>query len=251
MNISISVAIITKNEIENIEACLAAARQVADEIVVLDSFSTDGTQAFCREQGVRVIEQDFEGYVAQKNAVVQAATFDHILSLDADEVLSETLIKSILSVKQNFQADAYRFNRLNNYCGKWIRHGGWYPDQKIRLFDRRKARWGGGRLHEHIFVDSDAKVEWLEGDLLHYTYKSISDHLQRIDNYTNIMATDVALQKKRVSLFKLVVGPIWLFWQRYLFKFGFLDGYHGFVLAVMSAYYKFLKYAKKREIYNN
>lgn len=246
MNVSISVTIITKNEIENIEACLLAAQEVADEIVVVDSFSTDGTQAFCRSRGAKVIEQAFAGYVEQKNTAVQAAKFDHILSLDADEVLSETLIKSILSVKQNFQAEAYRFNRLNNYCGKWIRHGGWYPDQKIRLFDRKKARWGGGRLHEHIVVDEKVSVGYLKGDLLHYTYKSISDHVQRIDSYTNIMATDAAMRSKSVSLFKLIVGPIWLFWQRYLFKLGFLDGYAGLVLAVMSAYYKFLKYAKIR-----
>jgi glycosyltransferase involved in cell wall biosynthesis len=247
MHILISVTIITKNEANNIEACLEAARQVADEIIVVDSGSTDETQALAQVMGATVIEHPFEGYVKQKNVAVDAARFEHILSLDADEILSKELIASIQQTKDNWQADTYTFNRLNHYGGKPIRHGGWYPDRKIRLFDRRKARWGGGQLHEHIITQKGATIAHLEGDLLHYSYTDIADHLARMNRYTDIMAAEAAAKGKKVGILKIIVGPIWHFWQRYLFKGGFLDGYVGLVVAVMSAYYKFLKYTKTRE----
>lgn len=247
MPVLISVTIITKNEANNIEACLEAAKQVADELVVVDSGSTDETQALAQLMGATVLEHPFEGYVEQKNIAVDAARFEHILSLDADEILSEELITSIQYAKSHWQADAYTFNRLNHYAGQPIRHGGWYPDRKIRLFDRRKARWGGGQLHEHIVIQKGATTSHLTGDLLHYSYANIADHLERMNRYTDIMAAEAAAKGKKVSLPKMIIGPIWHFWQRYLFKGGFLDGYMGLVVAVMSAYYKFLKYAKTRE----
>ncbi|MEM1326789.1 MAG: glycosyltransferase family 2 protein [Bacteroidota bacterium] len=247
----ISVTIITQNEADNIEACLEAAKQVADEIVVVDSGSTDGTQQLCQIMGARVIEQDFLGYVGQKNKATDAATHDYILSLDADEVLSEALIASILAVKKNWEADAYRFNRLNHYNGHPIRYGGWYPDRKTRLFDRRKARWGGGQLHETIVVEKGATVKHLEGDLLHHSYQNIADHLARMNRYTDIMAAEAAAKGEFPSILKIIFAPIWKFWQMYLFKGGFLDGYYGFVVAVMGSYYKFLKYTKTREAQQN
>ncbi|MEM9846847.1 MAG: glycosyltransferase family 2 protein [Bacteroidota bacterium] len=248
MKVPISVTIITKDEAENIEACIQAALRVADEIIVVDSLSTDGTQQLCQILGATVIERPFEGYVEQKNAAVAAASFDYILSLDADEVLSETLIQSILAVKSNFIADAYEVNRLNNYCGQWIRHSGWYPDRKIRLFDRRKAKWGGGRLHEHIVLVAGAESAVLEGDLLHYSYKNIPDHLNRINRYTDIMALAAYEKGKAAGLEKVVFSPFLNFVKRYFLKRGFLDGYYGFVIAIMGSYYNFMKYVKLREL---
>ncbi|MEM9887907.1 MAG: glycosyltransferase family 2 protein [Bacteroidota bacterium] len=248
MKVPISVTIITKNEAENIEACIQAALRVADEIIVVDSLSTDGTQQLCQILGAIVIERPFEGYVEQKNAAIDLASFDHILSLDADEILSESLIQSILAAKSNFTADAYEVNRLNNYCGQWIRHSGWYPDRKIRLFDRRKARWGGGRLHEHIVLEKNASLSLLEGDLLHYSYKNIPDHLNRINRYTDIMALAAYESGKKAGLEKVIFSPFINFNKRYFLKRGFLDGYYGFVIAIMGAYYNFMKYVKLREL---
>jgi len=250
MKVSISVTIITKNEAKNIVACLDAAFQVADEVVVVDSLSTDGTQEICREKGAIVFEHPFEGHIQQKNVAVQKATHDYILALDADEVLSDELIASILKAKSNFTADAYQMNRLNNYCGKWIRYSGWYPDRKVRLFDRKKAHWGGKNPHDKIILATKTTIRHLKGDLLHYSYHNISDHVQRMNTYTSIMAQSDFERGKKAPLWKIILSPFFNFFKRFFLKLGFLDGFYGFIIAIMATYYSFIKYMKLRQLWD-
>src|SRR6476620_7997347 len=154
--IKLSVVIITFNEERNIGRCLKSVKEVADEIVVLDSFSKDKTREICESHGARFIQHAFDGHIQQKNRAITFAAYPHILSLDADEALDETLIDSIKKIKQNFTKDGYYLNRLTNYCGHWVRHCGWYPDRKLRLADSRKGHWTGVNPHD--------KYELFEGD---------------------------------------------------------------------------------------
>ncbi|NJL75725.1 MAG: glycosyltransferase family 2 protein [Saprospiraceae bacterium] len=249
MNVLISVVIITKNEARNIGRCLDSVQSVADEVVVVDSYSTDDTKAICLARKVRFVEHPFYYYSAQKNYATQCATFDYILSLDADEALSETLILAIQNLKSNWSADAYTMNRLNNYCGQWIRHSGWYPDKKIRLFDRRKAQWGDTNPHERVLLQAGATLGHLSGDLLHYSYASISEHVQKMNYYTDLMAKAAFEAGKKASIFKIIWSPWFNFLKKYILKLGFLDGYYGFVVCVMAGYYNFLKYVKLRALH--
>lgn len=248
MSIPLSLVIITHNEEDNIARCLRSAQSIADEIVVVDSYSNDQTQAICERYQVRFIQHPFEGFMQQKNYAVAQATHPYILSLDADEVLSPTLLASIQTTKKKWTHDAYAMNRLNNYCGKWIRHCGWYPDTKVRLFDRRKASWGAGEIHEKIVLDANSNSSKLEGDLLHYSYTSISGHVRRINSYTDRMAKATFQRGKRSNIPKILFSPIFNFIKKYIFKLGFLDGYYGLVVCIMAAYYSFLKYAKLYEL---
>lgn len=143
--IKLSAVIITYNEEDNIERCLESLEKTADEILVVDSFSSDRTAEICKSKGVEFIQHSFEGHIEQKNYALSRASNDYVLSLDADEALSDKLIQSIRAAKQNWSTNGYSVNRLTNYCGKWIRHCGWYPDKKIRLWDKRKGTWGGDR----------------------------------------------------------------------------------------------------------
>src|SRR5688572_8633272 len=188
--VKISVVIIAFNEERNIGRCIDSVAGVADEVVIVDSGSLDKTATIATDKGARVIQQDFLGYAGQKNFATSQAAYDHILSLDADEALSDELKRSILAVKNNWQHDGYWMSRLTNYCGSWIRHGGWYPDKKVRLYDRRLAKWGGAMLHEGIVID-ESRCSQLSGDLLHYSFYSISDHLKVIDKYTEIQAQEL------------------------------------------------------------
>lgn len=248
MSIPLSLVIITHNEEKNIERCLRSAQSIADEIVVVDSYSSDQTQAICERYQVRFTQHSFEGFMQQKNYAVAQATHPYILSLDADEVLSPALFASIEEVKKNWQHDAYAMNRLNNYCGKWIRYCGWYPDTKVRLFDRRKASWGAGDIHEKIVLEGTASSAKLEGDLLHYSYTSISDHVQRMNTYTDRMAKSAFQRGKRSNILKILGSPIFNFIKKYIFNLGFLDGYYGLIICIMAAYYSFLKYVKLYEL---
>lgn len=244
----ISTVIITYNEEKNIGRCLDAVKDISDEILIVDSFSTDKTEEICRQYNVRFIKNKFIDFVDQKNYAVQQATFDHILSLDADEVLSDQLKESIMKAKHEWQFDGWFMNRLTSYCGKWIRHSGWYPDRKIRLFDRRKAKWSGIRIHEKIQMSRDASVGYLKGDLLHYTYHSISEHARQADKYTNITAEVAFAQNKKSGLFKILFSAFFKFFKDYIFKLGFLDGYYGYVVCRISAHATFLKYIKLKEL---
>jgi glycosyltransferase involved in cell wall biosynthesis len=247
--IKISVSIITLNEEKNIARCLASVKDIADEIVVVDSFSQDKTKEICNKYKVKFIEKTFSGYVEQKNFADAQAENDWILSLDADEELSEKLKQEIFSIKQNPQADAYEMPRMTNYIGKWIRHTDWYPDRKIRLYNRKKARWEGKSLHEKLTLDKDAKLIRLSGDILHYSYYSISQHIAQFNKFTDIGAEEAFQKGKKAPLYKIFINPIWKFAYSYFLRLGFLDGYKGFLVCWISAFATFTKYIKLRELY--
>jgi len=246
----ISVVIITFNEERNLARCIASVKQVADDVVVVDSFSMDATEKIALEHGARFVQHAFEGHIEQKNWAITQAKYPWVLSLDADEALDEELIRSILEVKRGAPStDGYSMARLTNYCGTWVRHGGWYPDIKLRLWDSRKGLWGGTNPHDQYEMEPGSRTIRLTGDLLHYSYNSISDHLRQVDYFTGISSNALYQQGRKAGLVKLLISPIAKFIGDYLFRGGFLDGYHGFVIARISAHATFLKYAKLKQLW--
>jgi glycosyltransferase involved in cell wall biosynthesis len=242
---SLSVIIITYNEQRNIGRCLDCAGKIADEIIVMDSFSTDRTPEIVREKGWILKQQAFTGYGSQKNDAASLASFPHVLFLDADEFLSEQLQNNILNEKQHgFPSDGYTMNRLNNYCGRWIRHGSWYPDKKLRLIDRTKGAWNDDLVHESIVMQDHSKIVHFQGQLLHQAYSSIGEHIGKNNRYSDLSAQWLQQKGKQSSLFKIVVNPFWAFLSGYFFKLGFLDGFYGFVIAINVAHLTFLKHLK-------
>ncbi len=242
--IKLSVVIITFNEEQNISRCLNSVADIADEIVVVDSFSTDKTKEICVSKNVKFIEHKFEGHIEQKNIALGRATYDFILSLDADEALSDQLKSSILQVKQNRTNDGYTFNRFTNYCGKWIRHSGWYPDVKLRLWDRRIGKWQGVNPHDKCVLKQGSKVKHLKGDLLHYSYYTIEEHILQANKFSSIAAGQLFKNNKRIPFIKVLVNPFSKFLRNYFLKAGFLDGYYGFIICTITACETFQKYAK-------
>ncbi|NVO19509.1 MAG: glycosyltransferase family 2 protein [Bacteroidetes bacterium] len=243
--VKLSVVIITFNEEKQIGRCIDSVLGIADEVIVLDSFSTDTTEIICRQKGAIFHQHEFDGYIEQKNRALSIASFDFILSLDADEVLSDELRSSIGEVKQNPTASGFTMNRLNNYCGKWIRHGGWYPDKKLRLIDRRLGKWEGENPHDKLVI-SDNNIKHLTGDLFHYSYHSIHSHVQQSNNFSEISAASMYKKGIKAPLWKLVVNPSIMFIKCYITKAGFLDGYLGYTISRISSHSTFLKYAKLR-----
>lgn len=248
----ISVVIITFNEEKNIARCLESVKEVADEIVVLDSFSKDKTKDICLSHGVKFYEHAFDGHIQQKNRAITYATFPHILSLDADEALDETLKKSILAIKENWTHDGYYMNRLTNYCGHWVKHCNWYPDTKLRLFDRAKGSWTGTNPHDkYELLNGDKNTKHLKGDILHYSYYTIEDHYKQVEYFTNIAAKAYLEKGKNAPLYKLIANPIAKFIDHYLLHLGFLDGKAGYLISKISAYATYLKYKKIRIQYKS
>lgn len=245
----LSVAVITYNEERNIERCLASVRGLADEIVVVDSGSTDRTSAMASASGARVIVHPFEGHIQQKNFAITQCRHEWVLSLDADEALTPELTASIRNALSAPAYHGYEMNRLTNYCGSWIRHGGWYPDRKVRLFRKDKGAWTGINPHDRYELsDPSAALGRLKGDLLHYSYRSVSDHLKQIDYFTGISATELYRAGKRTSLWRLVVAPPFRFIRDYVLKGGWMDGVHGFVIAALSSTAVLVKYVKLRHL---
>jgi glycosyltransferase involved in cell wall biosynthesis len=244
---AISLVIITYNEEKNIARCIESAKGIADDILVVDSFSTDATERICRDLGATFIQHQFEGHIEQKNYALSQARHDCVLSLDADEALSPELASGIAQVKNNWQQDGYAFNRLTSYCGKWIKHCGWYPDPKIRLFDRRKAVWGGINPHDTIIMAPGTTTRHIPGDLLHYTFNSVAEHIAQINTFSEIKAEGLFKQGKRVSLVRMLLEPLFKFFKSYFLKAGFLDGWYGLIICANSAHAIFLRYAKLYE----
>ena len=243
----ISATIITYNEERNIARAMESLR-CCDEIVVVDSGSSDRTAEIAAKLGANLIESPWGGYASQKNVAAERASNDWILSIDADEALSEALEGEIWQIKNNGpQFDAYTMPRLAQYLGKWILHSGWYPDRKIRLYHRRKAKWVGEFVHESVHVE-DGRVGHLNSDLLHFTCSSLSEHLKSMDRYTTLAAEQLVSQKKTVGMAQLLLDPAWTFWRTYVLQRGFLDGVEGLTIAQMAALYNFLKYAKARNM---
>jgi glycosyltransferase involved in cell wall biosynthesis len=240
----ISAAIIAYNEERNIARAIESLR-CCDEIVVLDSGSSDRTCELAEKHGARVVEGPWRGFAGQKNFASDSAAHDWILSIDADEALSEALEAEIWQIKKNGpRYDAYTMPRLAQYLGRWIYHSGWYPDRKVRLFDRRRARWQGEFVHESVKVDGT--IGHLEANLLHFTCSSLSEHLRTMDRYTTLAAEQIIAEKRPVTWSRLLFDPPWTFAQTYFLKGGFLDGMEGLAIANMAAMYNFLKYAKVR-----
>ena len=240
----ISATIITYNEERNIARAIESLR-CCDEIIVVDSGSSDRTVELATNLGARVIESPWPGYAKQKNLAAERASNDWILSLDADEALSEGLEAEIWHIKKcGPQYDSYIMPRLAMYLGRWIFHSGWYPDKKVRLYHRDKASWQGDYVHES--VHATGTVGELEGRILHYTCDSLSEHLRTLDRYTTLAAEQIVEQRRRVGLWHLMGDPPWTFIRTYVFKLGFLDGFEGLAIAYMAAFYNFLKYAKAK-----
>ena len=245
----ISVVIIAFNEEKNIGRCLDSVREVADDIVVVDSFSTDRTEAICKEKGARFVQHRFEGHIEQKNWAITQAKYPHVLSLDADEALDNRLKRSIMDAKGRFLCDGYTMNRLTNYCGQWIKHCGWYPDTKLRLWDSRKGRWDGINPHDKYEMDPGSKICHLQGDILHYSYYTLEDHYRQVNYFTDIASKALYKKGKDAGVLKMIFSPIAKFIRDYFIKLGFLDGYYGFLISRISAYATFLKYKKLRQLH--
>lgn len=249
LNTQISLVIITKNEEKNIERCINSARGIYDELIILDSESTDQTKEIALKYGAKFYTQKFTGHIEQKNKAIELASNDYILSLDADESLSDPLRERLLHIKeQGLNNHAYSFNRCTNYCGKWIKHGGWYPDKKIRLWNKNTGKWGGENPHDKVILNAGIKVVHIQEDILHYSFNSISDHCKTIDSFTEIAAYSKALLKKNTGTFDIIIKPFWKFFRDYFLRAGFLDGYYGFVIARLSAMATLIKYAKLKQI---
>lgn len=249
--IKLSVVIITYNEEKNIARCIKSVADVADEIIVVDSFSKDKTKDICKQYNVTFIENAFEGHIQQKNFAAKKAKYNHVLSLDADEALSEELKNSILQIKNDFNADGYYVNRLSSYCGKWIKHCGWYPDKKLRLWDRTKGEWGGENPHDKYILKPNCTSKQLKGDLLHYTFHTIDQHLDTINKFSSIAAKMRFDKGKKTNILRVLFKPCFNFIRQYIFRLGFLDGYYGYIVCKNSSHSAFLKEIKLKQLYIN
>jgi glycosyltransferase involved in cell wall biosynthesis len=242
---NLSLAIITHNESQNIERCINSVKAIADDIVVIDSYSTDNTAELAKELGARVILQKFLGHIEQKNFAISKAQYPFILSLDADEAIDEKLKQEIITLKNSSKiADGYIINRHNNYCGQWINHGAWKSDLKLRLWDSRKGKWGGMNPHDKFEMDANTKITLLEGKILHWSYTSVAQHEGKVDYFSSIAAKAYHARGKKSSLFKILFSPLFRFLRDYIFKLGFLDGKYGFIIAKLTAKEVYFKYKK-------
>jgi glycosyltransferase involved in cell wall biosynthesis len=242
----ISAVIITYNEELFIDKCLSSLKGIADEIVVVDSFSTDKTEEICRKYNTRFIKHPFEGFRDQKNYALRQATFKNILSLDADEALSDQLRESILAIKDEWDYDAYRVNRRNYFCGKWIKYSEWYPDKQLRLFYVDHGQWGELNLHEKFMMSNGATIGKLKGDLLHWPFTSHEDHIAKMDKYSQIGAEEFHKAGKKANLFTPYIHFFWGFFRSYIVKGGILDGRNGYRICSLYARSTFKKYKKLR-----
>lgn len=240
----LSACIITLNEADRIGACLASLA-FCDEIVVVDSGSSDGTREVASSAGARTIEHAFEGYRAQKDFAVKQARHDWVLCLDADERVTPRLRASIEAARDVGFPDAagYRFARATEYFGKFLRHGNAYPDRVLRLFDRRRGGWHADReIHEHVVVNGT--VHTLAGDLEHRAYRSLDDQLARYRRYATMMAQHMQASGRRARVRNLILNPSWRFLRGYFLRAGFLDGWRGLLFASLEADYTREKFAR-------
>jgi glycosyltransferase involved in cell wall biosynthesis len=251
MEVKISAVIITYNEEKNIERCLISLTDIVDEIVVVDSFSTDKTKEICQSRGGKFVTHEFEGHIQQKNWAITQASNQIILSLDADEAVSQELKSSILSAKKNWKQDGYSFNRMTNYCNKWIKHGLWYPDVKLRLWDSTKGNWGGKNPHDTYILNKNTIQEHLKGDLLHYSYYTIEEHKLQADKFAKIAANAYYEAGKKSNIFKIIFSPVSRFVSSYILNRGFLDGKAGWTIAVISYQETKQKYKLLKDLQNS
>ena len=243
----ISVAVITKNEEQNIRACLESVRW-ADEIVVVDNGSNDETLQICRDFQARVYEEEWKGFSRQKNSAIEKTRNEWVLSLDADERVSPALQQEIKEVlDRGPSTDGYFIARKNFFLGRWIEHCGWYPDYNLRLFRKSRGRFQERAVHERVEIEG--KVGYLKHPLEHYTYRSLNDFFQRMNGYSTLAAREMRNEGKKYRFFDVFFRPPFTFLQMYLLRAGFLEGYLGFLLAVLYSFYTFAKYIKLKELW--
>lgn len=244
----LTVVIITYNEEENIARCLDSVKTIADETIVMDSFSTDRTREIAQQSGAQVHTRIFDTYGKQKNAAHALATHEYILSLDADEALSKELSASIALAKNNFTADAYTMNRVNYYCGQPVRTCGWYPDTKIRLFRKNKAQWDEALVHEQLRVPSGGSLAHLSGDLLHYTYPTKQSMIEQCDKFATIAAQQLRAKPLWYLRMKMLFSPPVKFIRNYVWNLGFTDGATGWTICYHQSREVFLKYFRAMKL---
>lgn len=242
--IPVSVVIITYNEELNISRCIESVKAWADEVLVVDSGSTDRTCEIANMMGARIIHHAFEGHIEQKNVATSQAKNDWVLSLDADEAVDDLLSSEIQKVMENPQADGYTMNRLNNYCGKFIYHGAWYPDIKLRLWNRHKGKWTGINPHDRFEMQPGCVLSHIQGNILHYSYQTVAGHKKKAEYFATIAADAYFKAGKRSNIWKLFVHPASRFIRDYILKAGFMDGKKGWQIASITTYEVFKKYRK-------
>lgn len=244
----LSVVIIAFNEENNIQRCLESVQDIADEIVVADSGSVDKTKLVCSQFGAKIYNHSFQSYGLQKEFATGKASNDHILSLDADEALDKTLVGSIGRVKMQWEKDCYAFNRITNFCGKWILHGEWYPDKVLRLFDRTKAQWAGN-VHEKVIAYNPHNTGFLKGELLHYSYRSMDHFRQKTERYAAMGAVELFNKNLHPGFYHFYIKPAYRFLNAFVLQRGFLDGYAGYDIARMTANRLYLKFDKLKRMH--
>lgn len=239
----LSVVVITRNEAENLRASLPPLAALSDDIVVVDSFSTDDTVVLCRQAGATVVQREWQGYSAAKNFGNGIARNNWILSIDADEVLSHELAESIKNLRLK-EGEVYELDRITNYCGAWIRHSGWYPDWKIRIFNRKEAVWEGDYVHERLKLPPGTRTVRLRGKLYHYSYRTSQDHLDRTARYAELSAAEMHARGKRATPAKRFLSPLFRFIRTYVIKLGILDGRNGWIISLRNARMVRARYAR-------
>ena len=244
----LSVVIITLNEERNIGRAIESVERIADEIIVVDSYSTDRTKEICESRNVKFVQADWKGYSETKNYANSLADNNYIFSLDADEAVDKDLEKTIIANKHKGLTGVYTVNRKTNYCGKWINHSGWYPDKKIRIFPKDKTKWKGEFVHEELEFSEGLNEVELPGHLEHYSYYNFTEHRARADKYSILTAKKMSAQGKKAGILKPYLSAIGRFISMYIFKLGFLDGRMGFKIAQISAQSNILKYKELRKL---
>lgn len=242
----LSIVIVTQNEEDRIRKCLESVKW-AHEIIVVDALSRDKTIEICKHYTDKIYTRKWDGFISQKNYALSLATKDWILSLDADEVLSESLKEEIKSVlfQQPKGCNAYSMPRKTYYLGKWMLHSGWYPDRKVRLVRKGFGVWGGTEPHDRLIVDGN--VCELNGDILHYSFRNISHHLKKLDYFTDVASAELIKNGKHIGIKEMLFHPAGMFFRMFFLKRGFMDGIQGFIAANISAFHVFMKYAKTWE----
>lgn len=245
----VSVCMVAFNEEKHIGDCLKALSW-SDDIIVIDSFSDDSTVRICRQFTPRVIQREWKGYRDQKTYALGLAKNEWVLLMDADEILTAEAAEEMLAEIESDDnlVDGYYLRRKLYYLGRWLRHGEWYPDNKLRLFRKSKARIGGMEPHDSIQLES-GRVKWLKGEMLHYSYDNIEDQMNTLNRYSSISAAQMFEKGVKFPFARMLFHPGWRFLLAYFLRKGFLDGAPGFVIAAVNSYYVFLKYAKLGELY--
>ena len=245
---TLSVVIITKNEAHIIGKTLQSLQGISDDFIIVDSGSTDGTIEIGKNFGAKIITSTWDGYGPNKNKGIDVAKYDWILNLDADEAIDEALKTAIQNLQLKEENTVYKFKFKNFFCNKWIRFGEWSGDKHIRLFNRNKIRWNDAAVHEGLTLSNDTKVILLPGNVLHHTSQHIDEYISKTVAYAKLNAAKYHMQGKQAGFFKLRIAPGLTFFQHYILRLGFLDGWEGYLIAKTTAWYTFLKYSYLKEM---